>query len=193
MATSAANLQLILEIAVKHSGDLDSLKQAVHAKGLLPKKLLEAPKPKKEESPFASKAAAEFAEKHSIAIKGLKGTSKAGKLTVKDLKSSQEPPEAKIAITAQARAFAIEHGVDITQFKCEGKITKAMIVDSLADDSSDDEDEILLSAAAEREMKKYGITEEDLIEADIEGTGVDGRVKLGDIKELIDEAKKATE
>jgi pyruvate/2-oxoglutarate dehydrogenase complex dihydrolipoamide acyltransferase (E2) component len=192
MATSAANLQLILEICAKTANcDIEDLKKAVAAKKLLPKKLLEPPKPKKEDSPFASTAAAKFAEEHSVEIKGLKGTSIKGKLTVKDLKDSVAGPK-KVTVTAGAKTFAEANGVDLSKVvpAKEGKILKQDVVEYLREQDSDDSDsepDFKLTTAAAREVDKYDIDDEDLEK--IKGTGKDGAIKLCDLKELIDEIK----
>jgi pyruvate/2-oxoglutarate dehydrogenase complex dihydrolipoamide acyltransferase (E2) component len=192
MATSALNLQLILDIALKHD-DMDLLKKAIHAKGLLPKKLLiEAKKPA--DSPFASKAAAEYAAVHSIAIKGLEGTSKNGKLTVKDLKVAQAPAGNKLKISPSAAKYARDNSIDFSGCEGSGKNGTILLSDIKAlesgddSDSESDSDALKLSAAAERAMKQYEIDEDDI--DDIEGSGKDGTILLKDLKDIIEEIKK---
>jgi len=190
MATSAANLQLILDIAVKHS-EMDKLKKALIAKDLLPKKLQkESAKP--EQSPFASKAAAEFATKHSVAIKGLKGTSKRGeKLTVADLKAALEPAS-KISVSPAAAKYARDNGIDLSSISKDGKILLAD-VKVVASEPSDSEGapKMKLSTAAAREAKKWGFDDEDL-EA-INGSGKGGSILLSDLKELIEAMESGSE
>jgi pyruvate/2-oxoglutarate dehydrogenase complex dihydrolipoamide acyltransferase (E2) component len=190
MATSAANLQLILDIAVKHS-DMEQLKKALIAKDLLPKKLQkETVKP--EQSPFASKAAAEFAAKHSVAIKGLKGTSKRGeKLTVADLKAALEPAS-KISVSPAAAKYARDNGVDLASIRKDGKILLADVKVVASEDSEPEvAPKIKLSTAAAREVKKYNFDDEDL--ETIKGSGKGGSILLTDLKELIAEMDSETD
>lgn len=197
MATSAANLALILEICSKTADfPLADLYKAVAAKKLLPKKLLEPPKAKALETPFASKAAEKFATEHSVEIKGIKGTSAKDKLTVKDLRDSIAGPK-KVSVTAGAKTFAAANKVDLSLVVGANplKILKMDIVDYIRDrdSGSDDEDEeepnYKLTTAAEREVDKYEEIEDSDLEA-IEGTGKDGAIKLCDLKELIADIKK---
>jgi len=191
MATSAANLQLILDISLKHT-DIDALKKALHAKGLLPKKLLEAPKAAKLDDPFASKAAREYADKYKVALKGIKGTSVKGKLTVKDLKDASAPAGSKVSISPAAAKFARDNGIDITTISQDGKILLADVKELLAEDSdSDSEDPIKLSTAAARAVKQWKISEEDL--ETVDATGRKGEVLLKDLADLIAEAKAVEE
>lgn len=187
MATSAVNLQLILDIALKHT-DMDSLKKAIHAKGLLPKKLLEVAKPPKVDDPFASKAAREFAETHSVALKGIKGTSVKGKITVKDLKDASAPGGKKVPISPAAAKFARDNGIDVSSIKQDGKILLADVKELLADESDSDEEDVKLSTAAARAVKQYNIESEDL--DDITPTGKKGEILLSDLKDLISEIKE---
>ena len=192
MATSAANLQLILDISLKHT-DIDALKKALHAKGLLPKKLLEAPKAAKVDDPFASKAAREYAATNSVSIKGLKGTSVKGKLTVKDLKDASAPAGSKVSISPAAAKFARDNGIDITTISQDGKILLADVKELLAGDSDSDSDgePIKLSTAAARAVKQWKISEEDL--ETVDATGRKGEILLKDIADLIAEAKAVAE
>jgi len=196
MATSAANLQLILDIALANTGDMSELKKAIHSKGLLPKKLIEVDGAAKENSPYASKQAKEYAEKETICIKGIKGTSVKGKITIKDLKDASAPSEPKISISPPAMKYARDNGIDIKGLQGTGKggnillaDVKALDVDS--DSDSEDGDEIKLTPAAARAVKQHDIDDDDL--ASVEGTGKGGAIKLSDLKDIIDEIKKETE
>jgi len=126
MATSAATLSLIIDELLKTKPETreDAL-EVLNSKGLLPKKLLETPKVKK--SPFASKAAEDFAEANRLDIDGLPGTGSNGRITVKDLKAvmSAEKP-AKVNASPAALQFARDNNLDISQIASgsgnEGKI-----------------------------------------------------------------------
>ena len=189
MATSAANLQLCLEIALKHT-DMAALKKALIAKDLLPKKL-QKEVATAEQSPFASKAAAEFAATHSIAIKGLTGTSKRGaKLTVADLKAALAPA-AKVSVSPAAAKYARDNGVSLESITKDGKILLADVKALVATAPEAAAPKLKLSTAAAREAKKYNFDDEDL--ESIKGSGKGGQILLSDLKELMAEMDSETD
>ena len=189
MATSAATYQSALELlAKKYSFDLADAKKALAGKGYLPKKMLVEVKPKPADSPFASKAAAEYAASNSVEIKGLKGTSVKGKLTVKDLKSSQDTTSKQL-ISPAAVKYARDNGIDLSSIEKAGKILLADVKALEADDSdSEDEPSFKLSTGAARLVDEYEIDDEDLDA--IKGTGKGGTIKVCDLAAIIKEIKK---
>jgi len=187
MATSAATYQSAIELLAKKYGfEVADAKKVLAAKSLLPKKLLVEAKSKPADSPFASKAAAEYAATNSVEIKGLKGTSVKGKLTVKDLKSSQDTTSKQLVSPAAAK-YARDLGIDLSSIQKDGKILLAD-VKALEDDSdSEDEPSFKLTTGAARLVEQYEIVDEDL-EA-IKGTGKGGAIKVADLAALIKELK----
>lgn len=189
MATSAATYQTALELlAKKYHFPIEDAKKALAGKGLLPKKMLVEAKPKPADSPFASKAAAEYAAENSVEIKGLKGTSVKGKLTIKDLKSAAEPVGSKQSVSPAAAKYARDLGIDLSSIQKDGKILLADVKALEADSESDDcEPSFKLTTGAARLVEQYEIEDEDL-EA-IKGTGKGGTIKVGDLEKLIKEIK----
>ena len=194
MATSADTLSRILDELVKlQPADRNAAVRHLSAKGLLPKKLTEAPKEKKV-SRFASKAAEEYAEAKSVDIpEGFKGSGNADKITVKDIKTLAEGPKQKKAnASPSALQFARDNGLDISRIAhgsgAEGKILLKDVKDLKEPDpkaDSDDEDKPpKISPQAAKLMKQWDIDEEDL--ADIEGGGKDGTILAKDLKDLIE-------
>lgn len=190
MATSAATYQSALELlAKKYSFDLADAKKALAGKGYLPKKLLVGAKPKAAATPFASKAASEFAAKHSVDIKGLKGTSVKGLLTVKDLEATMDTA-VKISVSPAAAKYARDNKISLDSIRKDGKILLGDVKAHEADtEPESDDDEIKLSTAAARAVKQYEIEDEDL--EDIKATGKKGVIVLADLKALIKEIKDA--
>jgi len=193
MATSADTLSTIINemLAAKPANRADAL-TLLSAKGLLPKKLVEAPKAKKV-SRFASKAAEEYAEAKSIELpEGFKGSGNNEKVTVKDIKALAEgPKKSKANASPSALQFARDNGLDISRIAqgsgAEGKILLKDVKDLKGPDpkadSEDDESPAKISPQAAKLMKQWDIDADDL--ADIEGTGKDGTVLAKDLNLLI--------
>ena len=194
MATSADTLSTIINemLSAKPANRAAALTH-LSAKGLLPKKLVEAPKAKKV-SRFASKAAEEYAEAKSVELpEGFKGSGNNEKVTVKDIKALAEgPKKTKANASPSALQFARDNGLDISRIAqgsgAEGKILLKDVKDLKGPDpkaDSDDEDEApaKISPQAAKLMKQWDIDADDL--ADIEGTGKDGTVLAKDLNLLI--------
>jgi pyruvate/2-oxoglutarate dehydrogenase complex dihydrolipoamide acyltransferase (E2) component len=126
----------------------------------------ETPAAKKEDSPFASKKAEEYARDNSIEIKGLTGTSVKGKITIGDLRKATEP--AKINATPQAQKWCRDEGHEISEMPQGEKITKAMAIDFFESGSESDSDtesdtpEFKLTPKAREIMEEANLDEGDL-------------------------------
>jgi len=201
MATSADTLSTILDELVKNPpASREAAITLLSAKGLLPKKLTEAPKVKKV-SRFASKAAEEYAEAKSIEIpEGFKGSGNNDKITVKDIKGLAEgPKKSKANASPSALQFARDNGLDISRIAqgsgAEGKILLKDVKDLKEPDpkadSDEDESPPKISPQAAKLMKQWDIDDDDIV--DIEGTGKDGTILAKDLKELIDMVKAEKE
>jgi len=192
MATSAQNLsQIIDELLVAKPGNRTDAIKLLADKGLLPKKLLEAPKEKKV-SRFASKAAEDFAEAKGITVPDdFKGTAANDKISVKDLKGLAEPPKKKVNASPGAQQFARDNGIDIETVTGTGENGKVLLKDvkdlvaaPAGPDVSDDKTKISPSAA--KLMKQHNWDEDDV--SHIQGSGKNGSILAKDLAEMVKEA-----
>lgn len=194
MATSSATLsQIIDELLAAKPGGRDEALKLLADKGLLPKKLVEAPKEKKV-SRFASKAAEDFAEAKGITVPDdFKGTASKDKISVKDLKLLAEPPKKKINASPGAQQLARDNGIDIntvTGSGTEGKILLKDVKELVGGDApaAASDDKTKITPAAAKLMKQYGWDEEDV--SHIQGSGKNGSIKASDLAEMVKEAKE---
>jgi pyruvate/2-oxoglutarate dehydrogenase complex dihydrolipoamide acyltransferase (E2) component len=199
MATSAQTLSLIIDELLKAKpANRDDAIELLAAKGYLPKKLTEKPKEKKM-SKFASKAAEDFAEAKNIVVpEGFKGTAANDKISVKDLKQLAEGPKTpKVNASPTAQQYARDNGIDITKVTGTGAEGKILLKDvketpvakkkTEPEAAAEDDDKVKVSPSAAKLMKQYDIDEDDI--TDIKGTGKNGTIVAGDLKELIDMIK----
>lgn len=194
MATSAQNLsQIIDELLLAKPGNRADAIKLLADKGLLPKKLLEAPKDKKV-SRFASKAAEDFAEAKGITIpEDFKGTAANDKISVKDLKALAEPPKKKIFASPGAQQFARDNGIDIETVTGTGengkillKDVKALVTAPAAAAEETPDDKVKISPSAAKLMKQHGWDEDDV--SHIQGSGKNGTLLAKDLAEMVKEA-----
>jgi pyruvate/2-oxoglutarate dehydrogenase complex dihydrolipoamide acyltransferase (E2) component len=207
MATSAQTLSLIIDelLQAKPANRAEAI-TLLSAKGYLPKKLLEEPKPVKPVSVFASKAAQDYAEANDIVVpEGFKGTAAKDKISVSDLKKLKEPPKAKLNGSPSALKYARDNNIDLTDFVGSGEDGKIMLKDVKAlkpeetpkpsepGPSTLPEPEVTpepekkdskITPAAAKAIQKYGIDEDDL--KDITPSGKNGELLLKDLKDLIE-------
>jgi pyruvate/2-oxoglutarate dehydrogenase complex dihydrolipoamide acyltransferase (E2) component len=204
MATSAQTLSLIIDELLKAKpANRDDAIELLAAKGYLPKKLTEKPKEKKT-SMFASKAAEDFADAKNIVVpEGFKGTAANDKISVKDLKQLAEGPKPpKVNASPTAQQYARDNGIDITKVTGTGAEGKILLKDvketpvakkkkttdpGTSAEHAEDDDKVKVSPSAAKLMKQYDIDEDDI--TDIKGTGKNGTIVAGDLKELIDMIK----
>lgn len=215
MATSAQTLSLIIDelLQAKPANRAEAI-TLLSAKGYLPKKLLEEPKPVKAPSVFASKAAQDYAEANDIVVpEGFKGSAAKDKISVSDLKKLKEPPKAKLNGSPSALKYARDNNIDLTDFVGSGEDGKIMLKDVKAlkpeetpkpaetpkpsepGPSTPPEPEVTpepetksagmkITPAAAKAIQKYGIDEEDIKE--ITPSGKNGELLLKDLKDLIE-------
>ena len=200
MATSAQTLSLIIDELLKAKPtDRDTAIALLAAKGWLPKKLTEKP-PGKKVSPFASKAAEDYALAKGIyPAAGFRGTANNGKVSVKDLKQLAEGPKKdKVNASPTAQQFCRDNGLDITKVAGSGEGGKVLLKDVKGLEPTDKKDPDSdsgsesgagrkVTSPAAKIMKTYEIDEADIL--DIEGTGKNGAVTPKDLKELVDMIK----
>ena len=194
MATSAQNLSMIIdELLVAKPGNRADAIKLLADKGLLPKKLLEAPKDKKV-SRFASKAAEDFAEAKGITVPDdFKGTAANDKISVKDLKGLAQPPKKKVNASPGAQQFARDNGIDIETCVGTGENGKILLKDvknlvtapaAAAEETPDDK--VKISPSAAKLMKQHGWDEDDV--SHIQGSGKNGTLLAKDLAEMVKEA-----
>ena len=191
MVTSAQTLATIIStLAKKHSFDQDEAITLLAGKGLLPKKMLEAKKPEKVVTKWASKAAEDLAKENGLlASKALVGTGKDGKITVKDVKTHASPAIKKVNASPSALKWARDHDIDISKIASgsgkDGKICLKDVQDLGSDSDSYEDDMPALSPTAAKLVKRYDLDADDL--ADIEGSGKDGKICAKDLEKLVKE------
>jgi pyruvate/2-oxoglutarate dehydrogenase complex dihydrolipoamide acyltransferase (E2) component len=204
MATSAATLSSILSTLSKRF-DIDEgeMTKLLKGKGLLPKKLSEAPKVTKEKTNFASKAAEELAAEHGLSWEVGGGTGKDGKVTIKDVKDKLTPVAQKVNASAAAVKYCLDNHLDISRIATgsgnQGRIVLTDVkdlhdpdppADSDTEEDSNTEDELNLSPDAQKIVKKYDLDAEDLEEAGVKGTGKKGKILGKDLKKLVEELEQ---
>lgn len=200
--TSAAQLTLIIdELLASKCLDQAQAFSLLESKGLLPTKLKPKPlKPSKPISRFASQAAEDAAEAEGFSAEDFTGSSKDGKITVKDVKDLAKKNEVKVNASPAAKAFASANGLDVGDFTGSGPDGKVLMSDLKSTEKVADKPKakakketpaFKLSSGAKKLVEKWQIDEDDLKE--ITGTGTGGSIKQGDLKELIAAAKEAWE
>jgi len=199
MATSSAILsQVIDELLVAKPGNRADALKLLADKGLLPKKLLEAPKEKKV-SRFASRAAEDFAEAKGLIVPDdFKGTAANDKISVKDLKILAEPPKKKINASPGAQQFARDNGIDIETVAgtgAEGKVllkdVKTMVSEPATTAVVAPDDKIKISPSAAKLMKQHDWDEDDV--SHIQGSGKNGTLLAKDLAEMVKETLEEEE
>lgn len=207
MATSAQTLSLIIDelLQAKPANRTEAI-TLLSAKGYLPKKLLEEPKPVKPVSVFASKAAQDYAEANDIVVpEGFKGSAAKDKISVSDLKKLKEPTKAKLNGSPSALKYARDNNIDLTDFVGSGEDGKIMLKDVKALKPEEtpkpsepgpstlpepkvtpepEKKDSKITPAAAKAIQKYGIDEDDL--KDITPSGKNGELLLKDLKDLIE-------
>ena len=219
MATSAATLSTIVKtLADTYHLDQGEMVLLLSGRGLLPKKMLVAPKEAKAVTKWASKAAQELADEHGVTLElskaSFKGSGKDDKVTVKDVKSFLEAPIKKVKASPSALKYARDNGLDISRIATgkgtDGRILLKdvqelsvrrhhgpgphIIVEEEAEEEAEEEEAdsdeggLVLSPSAAKLVKHYDLDEEDL--EHIKGSGGDGKIMLRDLKDLIAELDK---
>jgi len=196
--TSAAQLTLIIdELLASKCLDQAQAFSLLESKGLLPAKLKPKPlKPSKPISRFASQAAEDAAEAEGFSAEDFTGSSKNGKITVKDVKDFAKKNEVKVNASPAAKAFASANGLVVGDFTGSGPDGKVLVSDlkpteKVVDKPWPSRPAFKLSSGAKKLVEKWQIDEDDLKE--VTGTGIGGSIKQGDLKELIAAAKEAWE
>jgi pyruvate/2-oxoglutarate dehydrogenase complex dihydrolipoamide acyltransferase (E2) component len=190
MATSAANLQIILEtVCSENKLSYDTVKAMLASKELLPKKLLAGAKPVKVVSVWASKQAETLAAENNIIHETIEGTGTNGKITIKDVKNLLQSPIKKVNASPPALKYARDNNLDISRIATGsgvgGKIVLKDVKDLTEPDPPADSDDELppMSPAAKKLADTEGLDAEDL--ADIKGTGTNGKIGVKDIREYL--------
>lgn len=203
MATSAATLATILsEVSKRYDIPEGEMTKLLKGKGLLPKKMTEAPA-KGPKSVFASKAAEELAAEHGLDLDS--GSGKNGKVTLKDVKEAIAPSAPKVNASAAALKYVRDNGLDISKIASgsgkEGRIVLSDVKDlkepdseSGSDSDSDSDsaelDPKMLTPEARKIVKKYDLDCDDLCDAGVTGTGKGGKITGKDLAKLVKELEK---
>jgi pyruvate/2-oxoglutarate dehydrogenase complex dihydrolipoamide acyltransferase (E2) component len=186
-----SSLQLSQIIDLLSNDRVGSLK-LLEKEGLLPKNMIPKVKEEKPVSRFASQAAQDSADATMLDFSDCKGTSKNGKITVKDVKDFSASKVKKISASPAAATYAKDHGIDLEEVPATGKDGKITIQDVKKFSTPKEEKAKKgpkLSPGALKLAKQWQLDEDDL--AEVKPTGAGDTIKKSDLKELVDAAKKA--
>ena len=160
--------------------------------GLLPKNMIPKVKEEKPESRFASQAAQDAADATMLDFSDCQGTSKNGKITVKDVKDFAASKVKKVNASPAAVTYAKDHGLNLEEVTATGKDGKITIQDvkRFATPAVETKKKgPKLSPGALKLAKQWQLDEDDL--AEVKPTGAGDTIKKSDLKELVEAAKKA--
>lgn len=193
---SSATLSQIIDLLTENKLDRDQAIKRLATDGLLPKNMVPKVKVEKTPSRFASQAAQDAADATMLVFPiTIVGSSKAGKITLKDVKDFAASKVKKINASPAGATYATDHGINLAEVTATGKEGKITIVDVKkfinARDAVDAKKKIKLSGGAKKLADKWQLDEDDL--AEVKGTGVYETIKKSDLKELVAAAKEQWE
>ena len=150
-------------------------------------------KEEKPESRFASQAAQDAADATMLDFSDCKGTSKNGKITVKDVKDFAASKVKKVNASPAAVTYAKDHGLNLEEVTATGKDGKITIQDVKKFAAPEEKKEKAkkgpkLSPGALKLAKQWQLDEDDI--AEVKPTGAGGTIKKSDLKELVEAAKE---
>ena len=157
-----------------------------------PKNMIPKVKEEKPESRFASQAAQDAADATMLDFSDCQGTSKNGKITVKDVKDFAASKVKKVNASPAAVTYAKDHGLNLEEVTATGKDGKITIQDvkRFATPAVETKKKgPKLSPGALKLAKQWQLDEDDL--AEVKPTGAGDTIKKSDLKELVEAAKKA--
>ena len=185
---SSLQLSQIIDLL---SNDRDASLKLLEKQGLLPKNMIPKVKEEKPVSRFASQAAQDAADATMLDFSDCQGTSKNGKITVKDVKDFSASKVKKISASPAAATYAKDHGITLEEVPATGKDGKITIQDvkKFAAPAVETKKGPNLSPGALKLAKQWQLDEDDL--AEVTPTGAGDTIKKSDLKELVEAAKKA--
>tara|TARA_B100001173_G_scaffold241544_1_gene211423 strand:- start:2072 stop:2710 length:639 start_codon:yes stop_codon:yes gene_type:complete len=189
---SSLQLSQIIDHLTENKYSRDCALKLLEKEGLLPKNMIPKVKEEKPESRFASQAAQDAADATMLDFSDCKGTSKNGKITVKDVKDFAASKVKKVNASPAAVTYAKDHGLKLEEVTATGKDGKITIQDVKKFGAPAEEPKKKgpkLSPGALKLAKQWQLDEDDL--AEVKPTGAGGTVKKSDLKELIEAAKEA--
>tara|TARA_B100000900_G_C20583008_1_gene718346 strand:- start:1755 stop:2393 length:639 start_codon:yes stop_codon:yes gene_type:complete len=189
---SSLQLSQIIDHLTENKYSRECALKLLEKEGLLPKNMIPKVKEEKPESRFASQAAQDAADSTMLDFSACKGTSKNGKITVKDVKDFAASKVKKVNASPAAVTYAKDHGIDLEEVPATGKDGKVTIQDvkkfaAPAEDSKKKGPK--LSPGALKLAKQWQLDEDDL--AEVKPTGAGDTIKKSDLKELVAAAKEA--
>ena len=189
---SSATLSQIIDLLTENKLDRDQAIKRLATDGLLPKNMV--PKVKAEKAPtrFASQAAQDAADSTMLDFEECTGSSKNGKITVKDVKDFAASKVKKVNASPAAVTYAKDHNINLEDVQATGKDGKITITDIKKFDagvSGTFKPKAKLSPGAQKLVKQWQLDEDDV--AEVKPTGAGETIKKSDLKELVEAAKEA--
>ena len=188
---SSLQLSQIIDHLTENKYSRDNALKLLEKEGLLPKNMIPKVKEEKPESRFASQAAQDAADATMLDFSACKGTSKNGKITVKDVKDFAASKVKKVNASPAAVTYAKDRGIDLEEVPATGKDGKVTIQDVKNFTGTEEKKAKKgpkLSPGALKLVKQWGLDADDI--AEVKPTGAGGTIKKSDLKELVEAAKK---
>ena len=190
---SSLQLSQIIDHLTENKYSRDNALKLLEKEGLLPKNMIPKVKEEKPESRFASQAAQDAADATMLDFSDCKGTSKNGKITVKDVKDFAASKVKKVNASPAAVTYAKDHGLNLEEVTATGKDGKITIQDVKKFAAPEEKKEKAkkgpkLSPGALKLAKQWQLDEDDI--AEVKPTGAGGTIKKSDLKELVEAAKE---
>ena len=189
---SSLQLSQIIDHLTENKYSRECALKLLEKEGLLPKNMIPKVKEEKPESRFASQAAQDAADATMLDFSACKGTSKNGKITVKDVKDFAASKVKKVNASPAAVTYAKDHGIDLEEVPATGKDGKVTIQDVKKFAEPEEKKAKKgpkLSPGALKLAKQWQLDEDDL--AEVKPTGAGDTIKKSDLKELVEAAKEA--
>ena len=191
---SSLQLSQIIDHLTENKYSRDDALKVLEKEGLLPKNMIPKVKEEKPVSRFASQAAQDAADATMLDFSDCQGTSKNGKITVKDVKDFAASKVKKVNASPAAVTYAKDHGINLEEVPATGKDGKITIQDVKKFATPEEKKEKAkkgpkLSPGALKLAKQWQLDEDDL--AEVKPTGAGDTIKKSDLKELVEAAKKA--
>ena len=189
---SSLQLSQIIDHLTENKYSRDCALKLLEKEGLLPKNMIPKVKEEKPVSRFASQAAQDAADATMLDFSECQGTSKNGKITVKDVKDFAASKVKKVNASPAAATYAKDHGINLEEVPATGKDGKITIQDVKKFATPEEKKEKKgpkLSPGALKLAKQWQLDEDDL--AEVKPTGAGDTIKKSDLKELVEAAKKA--
>lgn len=188
---SSLQLSQIIDHLTENKYNRDCALKLLEKEGLLPKNMIPKVKEEKPVSRFASQAAQDAADATMLDFSDCQGTSKNGKITVKDVKDFAASKVKKVNASPAAVTYAKDHGINLEEVPATGKDGKITIQDVKKFSTPVEEKKKgpKLSPGALKLAKQWQLDDDDI--AEVVPTGAGDTIKKSDLRELVEAAKKA--